>query len=258
MRASVCTSVVLLAVLLLCSCARQAPEFADLVHVDGVFREKGSDAPFTGEVLYTWNGVVRCRARICDGTLHGRFETFFTNGEHQVVAEFDQGDPVGPATLYSLDGRVIWSMNYTDGLLEGPLAIWWVSEPDVLRLEGQCVRGTPVGTWVQYLPDGARESVVTLKDGRLVGDMLAWHPGDRPKVRGSVDSTGQGRYSLFGSDGRCYETGSIVEWEVVDVVGESRAPTQSLSRFRSFVDGTVELLRDPVPHDIRALARPPN
>lgn len=233
-------------------------EYSDLSLLDGVACEIGSDKPYSGSaVAFHKNGALRARAEFRNGRLEGTLVAFFDNGQPQLEARFRGGLPVGQAVHHTSDGRIVWIVSFRDGLLDGSISVWSIAA-ESLRLEGTCAGGVPHGAWVQYHEDGTPESALTFEHGRLVGDVLSWFPGNRPRVRGSIDSAGQGHYSLFGSDGQCYETGWFIDWTVVDVVSESRAPTRSLSRFTSFVDQWIKELRDPIPRDLRLLARPPN
>ena len=112
----------------------------DLVERDGLYYEKFTDIPFTGEVT----------------------------GEEQ--GSFKNGKKEGAWVAYHRNGKLLRKSNYKDGKAEGV----YVSYHDNGQLydKGHLKNGKKEGAWASYYEDGTVFKLLTgtFKDGKKISD----------------------------------------------------------------------------------------
>ena len=114
--------------------------FDDLVERDGLYYEKFTDVPFSGEVT-------------------GKEQGSFRNGKRE-----------GAWVWYYEDGQLWFKENYKNNKKEGRRVIYYKSGQ--LRLEGNYKNGKWEGAWVFYNEVGTinKELTGTYKDGVKISD----------------------------------------------------------------------------------------
>ena len=110
----------------------------DLVQRDGLFYEKFTSTPFTGEI----NEALH-RGSIKNGNLEGYWENYWPNGQLK------------------------WMADLKNGRVEGFYNDYW--ENGQLRAKGNYKNFRREGLWVNYYPNGQLESKGSYKNGELNG-----------------------------------------------------------------------------------------
>ena len=100
----------------------------DLVERNGLFYEKFTDVPFTGEVT-GWIFIDEMRlqvrqtskmqGRIKDGKKDGPWVSYYENGQLSVKGTYKVGQLYGPYTLYHYAGQLEGKGTYKDGKRDG-------------------------------------------------------------------------------------------------------------------------------------------
>jgi antitoxin component YwqK of YwqJK toxin-antitoxin module len=134
----------ILATALLALCLTASGAFAtsidELVIVDGLWYERFTDVPFTGEV---------------------------DEGRHRGTIK--NGTRVGPWVAYYVDGRLWYKGAYKSGKQEGPWVAYW--ENGRLRYKGTYKNDRKEGPWLWYNEDGTKSSpTATYRNGEKVSD----------------------------------------------------------------------------------------
>jgi len=112
----------------------------DLVIREGVYYQKFTDVPFTGEITGTHQGSIK------------------------------NGKWVGAMVTYHDNGQLFYKQNYKNGMLEGAFIGYY--ENGSLFDKGNYKNGKKEGPWVFYNEDGTIfESLTgTFKNGELISD----------------------------------------------------------------------------------------
>lgn len=163
---------------------------------DGLWYEKSSDVPFTGEVdgidqgsfkdgkregpwiEYSENGQVFWKRTYKDGKLDGPSVTFHEDGRYAAKQNYKDGTFDGPYELFYENGQQRKKTNYKDGKIDGP----YVSFYDNGQLEdkGNYKDGLKEGPWVFFNKDGIKrvtkdkhgfdEGSGTYRNGKKISD----------------------------------------------------------------------------------------
>ena len=85
-------------------------KFNDLVERDGVYYQKYSDVPFTGNVTGKEQGEIK------KGKRDGLWVRFYKNGQLLSKHTYENGKKGGPWVSYERDGNVWKKGNYKNGV----------------------------------------------------------------------------------------------------------------------------------------------
>ena len=139
--------------------------FDDLVKRDGLYYEKFTDVPFSGEID---EGLER--GELEDGKKEGPWVFYFANGQLWRKGAYKDGKQEGPWVFYSDNGQLYRKGVYKDGKHEGP----WVSYHDNGQLwrKGAYKNGKQEGPHISYNIDGSIDTkeTGTFKDGNKISD----------------------------------------------------------------------------------------
>ena len=95
----------------------------DLVQRGGLSYKKFTDIPFTGEVVYLYQGTLLEKKTYKDGKLDGPFISFHPNGQLEFKVQYKDGKKHGLSVGYHPDGSIgyegFWKQNSRDGLWKG-------------------------------------------------------------------------------------------------------------------------------------------
>jgi len=160
----------------------------DLVERDGLYYEKFTDVPFTGEITgqfqgsikngkeegawvrYHKNGQLMVKANFENGKEQGAFVSYRDNGQLKNKGNYKNGKEEGAWVWYYDNGQVNDKRSYKNGKKEGA----WVGyyENGQLRFEGHYKNGKKEGDWDGYNKDGTvdKERTGTFKDGVKISD----------------------------------------------------------------------------------------
>ena len=96
----------------------------DLIKRDGLYYEKFTDVPFTGDIVGQEQGKIR------------------------------KGIKVGKWIGYYENGQLKYKSNYKDGKREGEYLTYQVDEDGKIWVKGNFKDGKRVGEWIHYYEDG--------------------------------------------------------------------------------------------------------
>ena len=131
-------SVVFLGCFLFCSFSI-ATSFDDLVERDGVYYQKSSQVPYTGQIDGIEKGLIR------NGKREGLWLTFFSDGRALSKAHFKNGILNGHFESYQSNGDVRAIGNYKDGKRSGNWVTYQSSGEVWQILSGTFIDGVKVG-----------------------------------------------------------------------------------------------------------------
>lgn len=101
----------------------------DLVKRDGLWYQKFTATPFTGEVEGRWRGSIK------NGKQEGSWEDYWPNGQLAMKGDYKNGKLDGSYESYSSSGQLLFKGNHKNGMREG----FWESyhlDGSVLELLG--------------------------------------------------------------------------------------------------------------------------
>jgi antitoxin component YwqK of YwqJK toxin-antitoxin module len=116
-----------------------AASFDDLVEREGVYYQKSSPAPYTGQIDGVEKGLIR------NGKKEGLWITFFSDGRALSKAYFKNGILNGPFESYQGNGDVRTIGNYKDGKRSGDWVTYQSSGEVWQTLSGTFIDGVKVG-----------------------------------------------------------------------------------------------------------------
>ena len=136
----------------------------DLVERDGLYYEKFTDIPFTGEVTGAEQGSFK------SGKKEGAWVEYHKNGQLFSKGNYKIGKRDGAWVAYHRNGKLLRKSNYKDGKAEGV----YVSYHDNGQLydKGHLKNGKKEGAWASYYEDGTVFKLLTetFKDGKKISD----------------------------------------------------------------------------------------
>ncbi len=88
-------------------------DYNDLVHRDGLYYEKFTNEPFTG------NSTGLKQGKIIDGILQGEWLCYYANGQIQWKVNYKDGEPEGEDLYYHNNGQLGLKKYFKDGKKEG-------------------------------------------------------------------------------------------------------------------------------------------
>ena len=160
----------------------------DLVFRDGLYYEKFTDVPFTGEVTGRLQGVIKNgkeegawvwyyesgelwkKLNVKNGSIEGAVVDYHKNGQLSYKGNYKNGKRVGEYIFYYENGQLQSKGNYKNGGREGA----WVSYYEIGQLwnKGNYKNGKRDEVWVSYNKDGTvlKEWTGTFKDGVKISD----------------------------------------------------------------------------------------
>ena len=136
----------------------------DLVERDGLYYEKFTDVPFTGEVTGEKQGSLN------NGKKEGAWVMYHTNGQLRNKGNLKNNKREGVWFNYFDDGTLDRKGSFTKGINEGTWAYY--HRNGQLSYKGNWKNGKQDGAWVSYNEDGTvhKASTQAFKDGVKVSD----------------------------------------------------------------------------------------
>ena len=136
----------------------------DLVEREGLYYEKFTDVPFTGEVT----GVEQESFK--DGERDGAWVMYRMNGQLMNKGNWKNNKREGVWFNYFDDGTLDRKGSFTNGKNEGTWAYYYRNGQ--LSYKGNWKNGKQDGAWVSYNEDGTvnKQQTGTYKDGEKISD----------------------------------------------------------------------------------------
>ena len=136
----------------------------NLVERDGLYYEKFTDIPFTGEVTGREQGSFK------NGKKEGAWIGYWEDGQLYYKGNYKNDEREGAWVGYFENGQLSFKENYKNGKEEGEYISYWGDGR--LLTKGNFKNGKATGAWVGYLKDGTvfKEWTGTFKDGVKISD----------------------------------------------------------------------------------------
>jgi antitoxin component YwqK of YwqJK toxin-antitoxin module len=143
---------------------------------DGKLYRPSEKTPFTGFVIEYYPGhVIKSRAQVTDGKLHGLSEGWHTNGLLQVQEHFVQGVSHGERTKWHPNGKKQSTASIIDGKIDGTFRRW--NEDGTIAEEIPMKNGQPHGTSQAFYPSGFLKAQAKLDNGAVI-EQHTWKDGE--------------------------------------------------------------------------------
>ena len=136
----------------------------DLVEREGLYYEKFTDVPFTGEVTGVEQGSFK------DGERDGAWVMYRMNGQLMNKGNWKNNKREGVWFNYFDDGTLDRKGSFTNGKNEGTWAYYYRNGQ--LSYKGNWKNSKQDGAWVSYNEDGTvnKQQTGTYKDGEKISD----------------------------------------------------------------------------------------
>ena len=142
---------------------------------DGLCYAKGTEAPYTGEVVTFTQGSSRQSLEIYqDGKAHGIWQRYWSNGKLKREEKYDLGSMTRQRQWYE-DGTLKGDAQMKNGVGFGKITLWW---PDG-RLRRTCLIGAelqPHGHVLEYTEDGRIHTDAIFAHGVYLSGKLSEEP----------------------------------------------------------------------------------
>lgn len=115
--------------------------------IDGVMYYKANHTPYTGKI-----NSHKDRSYYKNGKPHGKWLSFYPNGNLRSIENWKDGKLVGKFVLYESDGTKVFETTYLNGKDNGNYYMY--HENGVIQVEGKFSNGVPQGTWKFYNDKG--------------------------------------------------------------------------------------------------------
>ena len=137
----------------------------DLVKREGLYYQKFTDVPFTGEIDEGWE-----RGNFKKGRKEGKWVSYFENGQLFYKGDLKNGMKEGKWVFYFTNGQLARKGEYKNGVEEG-MWVFYQSNGQVLH-KGNFKNGWEEGTWVYFNFDGSEDTSRSgvYRDGEKVSD----------------------------------------------------------------------------------------
>ena len=117
----------------------------DLVKRDGLYYEKFTDVPFTGNISGKTKGKIE------NGKADGSWRDYYTNGQLFSKGNYKAGNMDGLWFTYYNNGQLKTKGNYWDGKKAGA---WFTNfSSGRIETEGNCKNGKLDGPWSNFFDD---------------------------------------------------------------------------------------------------------
>ncbi|MAD11452.1 MAG: hypothetical protein CMC04_01855 [Flavobacteriaceae bacterium] len=100
----------------------------DLVQRDGLYYEKNSDVPFTGNILwyaYKDKNIITIKVSYKDGKREGEYLEYYENGQLRFKRNYKDGKLEGEYLIYYESGQLKKKNNYKNGKRDGENIHYW-------------------------------------------------------------------------------------------------------------------------------------
>ena len=136
----------------------------DLVERDGLYYEKFTDAPFTGEVTGNPQGSYK------SGKRDGAWVGYHNTGQLGYKGNYKDAERDGDWVQYDENGQLWWKGNFKTGKEEGAWVGYYVNGQ--LSWKGNYKNSQHEGFWVSYEENGTVQKSLTgtFKDGVKISD----------------------------------------------------------------------------------------
>ena len=118
----------------------------DLVQRDGLYYEKYTDAPFTGNVIGQQQG------KISKGIQNGEWIEYWDNGKLKLKGNVKNGQQEGEVLYYYENGKLEIKGNFKNGKVEGEYLKYY--ENGQLKYKSNHKDGKQEGEWLYYYDNG--------------------------------------------------------------------------------------------------------
>ena len=133
----------------------------DLVKRDGLWYEKFTATPFTGEIEGKEQGEFK------EGKRDGSWISYHENGQFNAKVNFKNGKRDGSWIRYHENGKMNSKGNFKNGKRDGSWISYYAN--GVLGFEGKYKNGKYEGFWIRHYNNGRLSEKSNWKNGKVEG-----------------------------------------------------------------------------------------
>ncbi len=171
----------------------------DLVERDGLYYQKFTKVPFTGEID---EGVDR--GSIKNGMREGLWIHYYEDGQLNQKGEYKNGEKEGLWVIHNANGRIKLKGNFLKGVKDG----FWFEEDFLGYGTGDYKNGNREGLWIffyDYEKQVLRKKV-NFNSGVENGPFESFWESGQKKAKGLLSNgKRQGNWIFYDSDGSIYK-----------------------------------------------------
>lgn len=119
----------------------------EVIDKKGIVYLKSTLSPFTGKVM-----TKKDRSYYLNGRPHGKWLTFYKNGNLKSIESWKNGKLFGKYILYQENGIKIFETTYLNGKDNGVYLLFHTNGQ--VQVQGRFKNGIPKGTWKYYNDKG--------------------------------------------------------------------------------------------------------
>lgn len=119
----------------------------EIIEKNGIIYLKNETSPFTGKVI-----SKKDRNFYVNGKPHGKWLTFYPNGNLKSIESWKNGKLFGKYILYQENGTKIFETTYLNGKDNGNYFLF--HENGQIQVQGRFKNGIPKGIWKYYNSKG--------------------------------------------------------------------------------------------------------
>ena len=174
----------------------------DLIKRDGLYYEKFTDVPFTGDAVgqelgkirkgikvgkwigYYENGKLKYKSNYKNGKREGEYLIYqvYEDGKIWVKGNFKDGKGEGEFLTYYVNGQLEYKRNFKDGKLENKVAFSYYENGQLRRKENY-KDGKKNGEWLWYFDNGQLKYKTNYKDGKKDGEYLWYYEDGQLEIK---------------------------------------------------------------------------
>ena len=137
-----------------------------------LFYRKGELEPFTG-TAEAENKKRKTEAEFWQGRMHGRYRSWFSNGQLESESYFEEGVREGIDRRWNQQGQILEETRFQKGLMDGARTEWYANGKVERRTNWQ--KGKRQGEIETWFEDGTKKGVGNFNGGSGMG--LLWCGG---------------------------------------------------------------------------------
>jgi antitoxin component YwqK of YwqJK toxin-antitoxin module len=119
------TLLIITALMLVVGCSSDPIDGSTLIEKGGLMYAPGSDKPYSGEAVWSWESLGRGEGTYKDGELDGLHTQWYENGQMREEETYKDGELDGLSTTWYENGQKKSERTYKDGKVDGLLTYWY-------------------------------------------------------------------------------------------------------------------------------------
>ena len=165
-----------------------------------LFYRKGESEPFTG-MAEAENKKRKTEAEFWQGRMHGRYRSWFSNGQLESESYFEEGVREGIDRRWNPQGQILQETRFQKGLMDGARTEWYANGKVERKTNWQ--KGKRQGEIETWFEDGTKKGAGNFKDGERDGTFVVWwENGNKRQETNYKMGVSEGWSLEWGRDGK--------------------------------------------------------